>query len=545
MEKIKGKKFYIMCIFLFVIQMTVCIIVDVQKGRFHCDEVYSYGLSNCEEYPFINNETVKELGYNGWVDSEFFKYYVTVDTNKPISFKAAYDNQVADVHPPMYYFILHIVCYLAGGEFTKWTGLALNLVILILLDLVLYYIGLYILKDKYKALVPVLFWSLSSAGLSNIVFIRMYMLLTLELAVFVAIHIMALKSKNAFSIKWYILIFINVIMGGLTHYYYYPFIFFFGAPICIILLSHKQFMNLIKYVASLLGGFAFNLTVFSGTINHVFSGYRGTEVLNNLGARGEAVFTKNYLPWMNNSVFGGLLFPLLIALIVLLPLSYFIKKRKNVELQEATDTTEAYRMIRKFDNRTVILFLLFVATYMFSFIAIQGSGLKTNRYLYPVYPYFALITIKLVCVILENVKVKKWIQYAVISVLVIILCVLSLIKNKVENQYPEYDSVVENVADLKGRDCIIYYKNYWLDIYSTMTMSFDMDETYFLKPDEMDSIESILDGRKTKDELVIWIQSEIDEEETKAIMNVITNRTDYNSYELKINYLTQVFELKK
>ena len=545
MGRIKEKKFIIICVLLFIIQMTICIIVDMKKGRFHCDEVYSYGLSNCEEYPFINTDSVKEFGHNGWVDTGFFRYYVTVDTDKPLSFKAAYDNQVADVHPPMYYFILHMVCYLAGGEFTKWTGLILNLVFLLLLDLVLFYIGSYMLKDKYKALIPVIFWSLSSAGLSNIVFIRMYLLLTLELAVFVAIHIMAIKSKKVFSLKWYILIFFNVIFGGLTHYYYYPFVFFFGAPICIILLSHRQFINLLKYIAALLGGFAFNLTVFPGTIHHVFSGYRGTEVLNNLGARGESVFTNNYLPWMNNSVFGGLLLPLIIVLAVMIPVSYFIKRKDGNKNGGETELIEEKRMLKKFDNRAVFLALMFLSTYMFSFIAIQGSGLKTNRYLYPMYPYFALITIKLICTVLENINVKKILQYIIVSVLAILFCVLSITRNKVENLYSEYDSVVKDISDLKGRDCLIYYKNNWLDVYSTITMTFDMDETYFLRPEEVDTLEEILDGRKSKDGLVVWIQSEIDEEETEEIIDEIIKHTDYTGYELRLNYLTQVFELKK
>ena len=545
MGRVKDKKLLMVCIALFVLQMTVCIVVDSQKGRFHCDEVYSYGLSSCLEYPFINNTTVRELGYNGWVDSSFFKDYVTIGSDETFSLKAAYDNQVLDVHPPMYYFILYTICYLTGGEFTKWTGLILNLFLLALLDIVLYYIGLYILKDKYKALIPVMFWSLSSAGLSNIVFIRMYVLLTLELAVFVAIHIKALKDKNAFSVKWYLVIFINVIMGGLTHYYYYPFVFFFGAPICVIILSHKQFLNLLKYIAALLGGFAFNLTVFPGTIHHVFGGYRGTEVINNLGARGEAVFANAYLPWINNSMFGGLLFPILIVLVIMLPVAFFVSRRYSKETNGVMIEQEPYRMVKRIDNRTVILFLIVLASYMFSFIAIQGSGLKTNRYLYPVYPYYALIMIKLICVVLEKLTKKKAVHYVVVSAFTVLVCVLSIVNNKVENLYSEYDAVVENIQDLKGRDCIIYYKNSWLDVYSTITMSFDMDETYFLKPEEMESLEIILDGRKTKDELVVWIQSEIDEEETAEIMNEIIKHTEYSRYELKINYLTQVFELIK
>ena len=178
----KDKKLIALVISLIIVQLIICIIVGYNKRNLFCDEVFTYGLSNCEDYAFLNKETFDSLGYNGWVDAEFLQHYVNVDEETPLSFRAAYYNQVADVHPPMYYFLIHIMCVIFGGVYTKWSGLLLNLLILIGIDAALYYIGKEVFKgSRSKAILSVLFWSCSAVGLSNIIFIRMYLLLTLEI----------------------------------------------------------------------------------------------------------------------------------------------------------------------------------------------------------------------------------------------------------------------------------------------------------------------------------------------------------------------------
>lgn len=77
----------------------------------------------------------------GWVDSNYFRDYVEVNADTPFSFSAAFRNQINDVHPPLYYILLHSVCSLFPDHLTKWTGIGLNLVIMLFVDFLLYYVG--------------------------------------------------------------------------------------------------------------------------------------------------------------------------------------------------------------------------------------------------------------------------------------------------------------------------------------------------------------------------------------------------------------------
>ena len=49
-------------ILLVSIQLLVCIWMGHEKRGFFCDEIYSYGLSNSEDYTFLDYQTSKLYG---------------------------------------------------------------------------------------------------------------------------------------------------------------------------------------------------------------------------------------------------------------------------------------------------------------------------------------------------------------------------------------------------------------------------------------------------------------------------------------------------
>ncbi|MCM1466579.1 MAG: hypothetical protein NC086_00415 [Alistipes sp.] len=264
-----------------VVQMAVCILLGTQKNGWFTDETWSYGLANSENYTFIDAETAKGNSETGWVDKNFFEDYVVVSRDVPISFNAAFENQRNDVHPPLYYCLLHVFCLLNRGSFSKWTGLALNFLILFFIDLLMYYIANYLLKDEKLSIIPILLWSFSGVGLSNILYIRMYLLLTCEMLAYVAIHIKLLKQHTV-KIKDTFSILLIVACGGLTHYYFYLFVVCFSAPICMYFLLTKKIKKMFMYGINICAGVGMALCIFPEALVHIFGGYRGTEVIGNL-----------------------------------------------------------------------------------------------------------------------------------------------------------------------------------------------------------------------------------------------------------------------
>lgn len=536
------QKYLIAFALLIGVQLCVCILLGYQKKTFFTDETYSYGLANSENYDRIDYESARLFAENGWVTKDYFENYVVVHDNSKLSFKAAYKNQVNDVHPPLYYFLLHFVCFLFAGSFTKWTGIGLNLAILVLLDLVFFYITDYLYEgDSVKSLLTVALWSFSAAGISNILFIRMYLLLTLLLLTYVAIHIYASK-KSGFTIKAYFALLSCVICGGLTHYYFYVYAFFFSALICIYFFATKKRKELLFYVLDLCVAFLINLIIFPATIKHVFSGYRGNEVLNNLST-GRSDCYEYYKKAIDQSFFAGVMNVIAIFVIVFLLYMVFVKIMGCFE--QANYVVEPGKIISHEDVlRVLFLWSSFLVSVGYSYVAIIGSDLKSNRYIYPMYPFLALATISVIYWMIEKVKIKPIIRLLVIISLVVFFCIGSIKVYHIDYLYPEYEMIEKKAEAIKGRDCLQYDGTDWADMYIGYQLNFNYDETFFFDDGDIADLNKALSERKTIDYLVVSFPSTSTHEQAEEKLRQILDVTGYSDYQLVYDFYSKVYELK-
>lgn len=546
-NKLKRTQKNLLLLIIILIHIAVCLTFGHMKRTFFCDETYSYGLANSESYSFLDPTSSKVYGENtnGWVDVNYFKNYVTVNSNNRFSLSAPIRNQINDVHPPLYYILLHIVCSIFPDSFTKWTGIGLNLIIAIIVDVLLYYNAQIVFeKNHFNRTMVVFLWALSAAGISNVLFIRMYLLQTAEILGYIAIHIFLLKQKKIFSLKGMILLSVIVITGGLTHYYFYPFAFFFSAPLCLFLFCKKKWKLLLKYIIALISGFIVNLLLFPATINHVFNGYRGNEAIENLQTGRDRVFKQFYLQWINNSIFGGLgkiLFLILIVgviyKIISLWISVYIKSTGLLSYQlciEKKATRTKYELV--IDENVFLCILTSIGTLGFAYIAIVGSQLTSNRYIYPIYPMLAMLIIA----VLSIIKIKK----IIVCVLILVICVLSHEKYGIDYQYSDYDETDETAQRIKGTDCLLYYGEDWLDIYTAFPLKFIFDETYFFDPNDISNLNDILNTRKSFDPIVVCLPDNMSDSDIELTLNDILNNTIYTEYEYIYHYYTQAYLLK-
>ena len=113
----------IILVLIIFIGIIARIYLGFQKEYFHMDEAYSYGLMNYNNLNIADNKDF----LNTWHSKEYYLDYLTVNKNEIFNFKQVIENQINDVHPPFYYFLLRIVATFTIDNFTKWTGIALNI----------------------------------------------------------------------------------------------------------------------------------------------------------------------------------------------------------------------------------------------------------------------------------------------------------------------------------------------------------------------------------------------------------------------------------
>ena len=217
MEKIKYEKIIISIIL--IIQTIIFIIVGANKSYIHMDEAYSLGLASYDKVEIQDNENF----YNIWHDGKYYEDYLCVNDDEIGQYKQVYENQKNDVHPPLYYLILRFAMGFHKNSYSKWPGIIINMIIYAFVTIFMYLILTKILKDKYKykekSAIIAMVSSLVLSSITNVIYIRMYALSTLNVLIITYLHLILLEKKE---IDYKLLIFIGVsaLAGSLTHYYY-------------------------------------------------------------------------------------------------------------------------------------------------------------------------------------------------------------------------------------------------------------------------------------------------------------------------------------
>ena len=270
--------FKIMLIITIVLQLAVALCFCMQKQGFHYDENYSYYSSNVT------------YGLNppdgDWLSGSTIAEEFCITPGMGFNFPLVAQMQSFDVHPPVYYFLLNIICSLSSGIFSKWQGLILNLIFFVISELLIIAIANKV-GNKNKAITwfSLALFGFSPAIISGITFIRMYMLLTSECMALILLHMNMLTDiKNSSSlsrfVKYLIQIAVTVYIGFLTHYYFAVFAFFVAAFTTLYLFFSKSTRKTSYiYAITVIAGLLSAVLSYPASLRHIFRGYRGTEAM--------------------------------------------------------------------------------------------------------------------------------------------------------------------------------------------------------------------------------------------------------------------------
>ena len=252
------------------------------KSGWYVDEIYSYGHASSTEGPFLNGQTKNMLvadKYNlhhRWISGEAFHDYLTVQKNERFHYNHIFDNVRMDVHPPLYFIILHTLRSFLPEGFGKEVGLALNAGILLLLLWWFYQLAMIVLQDKNWAFGATFFFAFLPIVLEMSLFIRMYLL---ETAFFVGLLVQTLPllEDDKISLKRAIKIFCLAILCYLTHFYGLIYAFFLSAGMCIYFLIEKKTRLLFLYMLTMFLSVVAVALIYPAFFKVLLLSDRGTE----------------------------------------------------------------------------------------------------------------------------------------------------------------------------------------------------------------------------------------------------------------------------
>lgn len=131
-----NKVFFILAIILLTI---ILCLTYVHFGStnigYDGDEVFSYLSSNAEQ----GYKKLAALKDHTWYPSSYFRNALSVPSSCQFHYEIPIRNQATDVHPPIYYMLLHTICSFFPESFSMWYGISLNILLTLLSLIVLFF----------------------------------------------------------------------------------------------------------------------------------------------------------------------------------------------------------------------------------------------------------------------------------------------------------------------------------------------------------------------------------------------------------------------
>lgn len=216
------KRAFLALLFILILQAGVMCWFGNRKQGYFIDEIYSFGLSNGYYKPFITSYGDKI--FDQWADKTVIDDYMTVQKGERFAYGSVIYNQSQDVHPPLFYLLLHTVSSFFPGRYSKWFGIGINLVCFLISGGFLWLLGSRLMKCPWLGLVPVTIWGFSAGAVSYTIYIRMYMVMTLFTVLSGYLH-ERMEEEGQTWLKL-LLIFVVTVCGLLTQYYFVIYAFF-------------------------------------------------------------------------------------------------------------------------------------------------------------------------------------------------------------------------------------------------------------------------------------------------------------------------------
>ena len=459
-DKKKALKYLIIIILILI---GIRVYFGYQKEDFFMDETFSYTLMNMKEGAGMI-QTAPEFN-NIWISGDKIKNMLVVGKDEVLRYDIVYYNQTQDVHPPLYYFLLHTASALSFGNFTKWTGIILNIIIFVGICAVLYIIGKKIFKSTIWAFVLVAIYGVSTGAIFSTLFIRMYELLILFVLLYLNKIIDILKTnvienKNI-SKKDIIQLVTIFVLGMLTHYHFIIISVLISLVLFIIMLFKKvKISRICTYVGINILGLLIYSAIYPSFYTHMFGTQRGTESTGNLLnladyadriKRGINVFDVNIFGEV-----GKIIIPIFILFITLAVIKKILENGLK-KVEEKDGKKEETECIDKY-----ILGIVIISTIIYFMLVSKIVPFMSIRYFLIIVPLIHIVLVYIFKFVMETLVKKEILRISMVVIIILGYMLISLtVAEKNEFLYKGSNNMYKEIEKTGVKDYIYYYNNFY------------------------------------------------------------------------------------
>lgn len=510
MERQTEKKTWAFWALLFILAMQTAVILwfGSQKQGYFIDEIYSFGLSNGYYKPFITS--YGDEIFDQWAGRAVIDDYMTVQEGERFAYGSVVYNQSQDVHPPVFYLLLHTVSSFFPGIYSKWFGIAINLACFLLSCVFLWLSARRILKSQWLALIPVVIWGFSAGAVSYTIYIRMYMVMTLFTVLSVYFHEKMVRLHQ--RPKELVMLYFATICGILTQYYFVIFAFFLSAAYCLWKMLKKAWKEAFIYGAVMFGSVGSAVLLFPACITQLT---RPDEVVaqetrKNIGNLNTFVTNlKSYGYGIHSDFLSGLYLAafflvFLAAVAVLCAVFYRAYSKENGKREE----DRCGRKEREHDDPAVAAMGVLSFGWIGAVLTISAVAVVPSpRYICSLYPLMVLTGVWILRRLWGELLVAADVCLAGIAILFLGLSVLSYQRGFVQYLYPDEPARLAVAEQYDDTPCL-YVTNYRMAALTQDLRTLSCyKEFYVTSQENLKNIESILTKGSVGNRLIVTVDN--------------------------------------
>ncbi len=520
------KKKFTLIVFLIVTFLAVANMIfwGTQKKGFYIDEVYTYEFTSELEYGSLTADRNGESFYNQWYGRDFFLDYFEVSDEEAFDYGRAIQRMRESCHPPLFYLLFFTVASFVKN-FSMWIGIGINIAVFIPTLFFLYKTARNISKSDITGLAVCAIYGLSAGAVTDVIFIRMYMLLTFFTVLYVYIHSLLWEKSDAFFTDkkrygFYLLIFITTVLGTITHYFFCIFAFFMCLFMCIVFLCRKRYRTMIEYGLSALFGVAVSFIVWPYMLSDI-TGPRGSNTVKDIISTDLSGKTKAFTKFFTytiNYTFGGHILIVAGIVAILAIAALILSLRKKIGFAELIG-----------DKKSLLFWcnICFASTFNTIVIA-KAAPYVDIRYGLNMIPINILLIISVVGFLCERIADKKIIGYIPVAAFILLL-LLGYRNQGVHYLYPEREEINAKIEAYSDAPAVFVMKDL---SENKVRMAWECpsflhtDRVYVTYEDSWQSVYDVIP--EDANVVLLFIIQTYDEEERQAIVSSISKNIAFS-----------------
>ncbi len=519
-KHISPEKICILILFIIHLSFAFFLQSHVKIGG---DGIFTYTLAN-NPYSFVYmDHTYKKIPENnGWISAHVLRESYIIEEYDRFNYSSVYFHQRLDNHPLLYYSLVHTICSLFPGTYSRLFTMIINLFFIAAIDLLVIKLFSKIFGKATYAAVP--FTCLFFMVIMQRLYIlpRMYPALAFFCIWYLFLH-WTFLTKAKWQKSDLLQMIACIFLGSQTHYYFYVFAGILTLFTLFYLLSKRCRYQLFNYIYSGVIGIAASWILFPWIIWHIFFNQMGkhTDI-----TPWSVTKLQEYITFLNENLFNGrgiLAIGIMLALFVIM-----LIRQKSIKEQ-----TDANKNLLRFHRITFISGLL----YSLVIFTLDESVWYYSTPLYLIFVIWISITfIHFMKKCLMHTKADKLVIPITIACLLLIFSISAttdFVTNHIA-QDKQNTAFSQIAATHKQYDCIFIeerqdnlFQGYFLefgDYDEFKKIPIDTFEQYGIQASD-------LDRSSDNTGLIIYAPAHCNLDE--SVYELLTGNGDYNIYEMK------------